>query len=73
MLLISLLTQVLYWRILLVLDLLQQIHGGSEGVAGREGVEVLWDSLIATLRDSKLLLIAEQIQMALKNSELFFM
>ena len=35
-----------------------------EWLAGK-GVEVSWDSLIATLRDSELPLMAEQIQMAL--------
>ena len=37
-----------------------------EWLAGK-GVEVSWKSLIATLRDSKLLLMAEQIQMALNK------
>ena len=35
-----------------------------EWLAGK-GVEVLWDILIATLRDCELPLMAEQIQMAL--------
>ena len=35
-----------------------------EWLAGK-GVEVSWDSLITTLRDSELSLMAEQIQMAL--------
>ena len=35
-----------------------------EWLAGK-GVEVSWDSLIATLKKSKLTLMAEQIQMAL--------
>ena len=35
-----------------------------EWLAGK-GVEVTWESLIATLRKSKLHLMAEQIQMAL--------
>ena len=35
-----------------------------EWLAGK-GVEVSWDSLIATLRDSELSLMAEQIRMAL--------
>ena len=35
-----------------------------EWLAGK-GVEVSWDSLIATLRDCELPLMAEQIQMAL--------
>ena len=37
-----------------------------EWLAGK-GVEVSWDSLIATLRDSELRLMAEQIQMALNQ------
>ena len=37
-----------------------------EWLAGK-GVEVSWDSLIATLKKSKLLLMAQQIQMALDN------
>ena len=35
-----------------------------EWLAGK-GVEVSWDSLIATLKKSELLLMAQQIQMAL--------
>ena len=35
-----------------------------EWLAGK-GVEVTWDSLIATLRDCELPLMAQQIQMAL--------
>ena len=38
-----------------------------EWLAGK-GVEVSWDSLIATLRDCELPLMAEQIQMALNQS-----
>ena len=38
-----------------------------EWLAGK-GVEVSWDSLIATLRDCKLSLMAEQIQMALSHT-----
>ena len=37
-----------------------------EWLAGK-GVEVSWESLIATLRKSKLQLMAEQIQMALEH------
>ena len=37
-----------------------------EWLAGK-GVEVSWDSLIATLRDCELSLMAQQIQMALNQ------
>ena len=51
----------------------KRFHGDPEDMAmellrewlAGKGVEVSWESLIATLRDSKLLFMAEQIQMAL--------
>ena len=58
-----------------VANITERCHGDPEKIAFEvlrewlegKGVEVSWDSLIATLRDSELSLMAEQIQMALNQ------